>query len=348
MPSKTAIRSAAVGVVALALLGGSATAAMATETNGSDGPYYLYDSGTETRFADNHVYAWDDDLVGSTDPSNAQALFTCPADATSVQSFVSPVGTERNRSTWVAYSDGGFMPGTKTILEPNASLYSEVLGSAAQVKSAGGNYSLGVACLKDNSVNFASAGVWYSNIAVTAGTGAWTYTVPTVVTPPPPASGTFDQNLSAPVVVVPEALNLVAPTNATTTLGTATIVNKLSTSVGKLGQFSVEDTRYSTHPGWTLTTSVADFALSTDASKTIDKKQLGVAPLVISSPAGSAVTAAAATIAGTATNPSPFAAASNSATIGTSVLDADLTFVAPLGTPAGTYTSKLTVTLASK
>jgi len=131
------------------------------------------------------------------------------------------------------------------------------------------------------------------------------------------------------------------PASSTSTLGNATIVNGKSQSTGTLGDFQIQDGRTASKPGWELTTtSVGNF---TFGSTTIDKQQLGLAPRNVS---GVAATLAAAQVAGSATYPSLFASLP-AGTAGSSTLNADLTFVAPEGSPAGTYTSTLTLTLVS-
>ncbi|RFA07570.1 hypothetical protein B7R21_15395 [Subtercola boreus] len=353
MLRKNALRIAAIGVAAASLVGASAFSATAATSNGSDAVYYLYDSGTEALIAPGSVNLWDDDLVGSPSATDARSLFACPSDAETVQTFISPVGQEKVRSAWVAYADGGFKPGTKQILEPGANLGAQILGSpgAGSVRAAGGNYSVGFACEKFNNVALSSAGIWFAPITVTAGSGNWTYALSTdsgPVTPPTPASGSFDQTIQATTVAGQDGiLTLVAPASTTTTLGAATLVGGLSTSTGNLGTFSVKDGRVVTHKGWTVTTSVTDFTNSGDSAVTIDKKQLGIEPLAVGTKPAS-VTLAGAQVAGSAVNPAPFASADNTAAVTQTDLDAKLTFVAPGDKPAGTYTSKLTVTLASK
>ncbi|RFA12872.1 hypothetical protein B7R22_14595 [Subtercola boreus] len=356
MLRKNALRIAAIGVAAASLVGASAFSAAAATSNGSDATYYLYDSGNETLIAPKtasdagHVNLWDDDLVGSPSATDARSLFSCPTDAETVQTFISPVGQEKVRSAWVAYADGGFKPGTKQILEPGANLGAQVLGSpgAGSVKAAGGNYSVGFACEKFNNVALASAGIWFAPISVTAGSGDWTYQLSDTVAPPAPASGSFDQTIQATTVAGQDGiLTLVAPASATTVLGTATLVGGQSTSTGNLGKFTVKDDRVVTHKGWTVTTSVTDFTNSGDSAVTIDKKQLGIEPIAVGTKPAN-VTLSAAQVAGAAVNPALFAQADNTTAVATTDLDAKLTFVAPGDKPAGTYTSKLTVTLASK
>ncbi|RFA16412.1 hypothetical protein B7R22_02685 [Subtercola boreus] len=160
--------------LSLALVGLAPVSASAAGTV-SDGAYILYDSGTETRFPAGHVALWDDDLVASPNSSDPRAHFTCASDAESVQTFISPVGSERTRASWIGYADSGFFFGSKDVLEPSANLSAQILGSAGQARARGGDYSVGLACLKFNGVQFASAGLWFTTVHVTAGSGSWTY-----------------------------------------------------------------------------------------------------------------------------------------------------------------------------
>jgi hypothetical protein len=107
----------------------------------------------------------------------------------------------------------------------------------------------------------------------------------------------------------------------------------------------VTDGRVQSKAGWTLTATVADF-VGAGEGNTISAAQLGVAPKVVSTTA-TGVAAAAAQIAGSAKYPSTFASATKDTAVGTTILDADLKFVAPADKLAGVYTSKLTLTLAS-
>ncbi|GAA0995167.1 hypothetical protein [Subtercola frigoramans] len=361
MIKKNAIRLASVGIIAGALIGATSLTAQAAPgvppaPVGSTGAYYLVDSGTGEPVLAGTVLNYNTDVSGSPVVGAANDFanyFTGPADATGVKVFVAAVGTERNTNTYSSWAPSAFAdPVAKTVLLPAGELDAMINGlpGQASVKAAGGNYSLGVAFTKDNGVNIASGAVYYTTISIEAGTGLWTPYVTGVVTPPPPASGTFDQNLSATTIAAQDGtLNLVAPASSTTTLGAATLVNQLSTSTGDLGKFTVQDTRVVTAKGWDLTTSVTNFTNTADSTKTIDKKQLGVAAKAAAGttlPAG--VTLAAAQVAGSAVNPAPFASAAAGTAIAATDLDAGLTLVAPANTPAGTYTAKLTVTLASK
>jgi hypothetical protein len=347
MFKKNATRVATIGLVAAALVGTSATTAMAAPVpSGSDGPVYIFDTGNETRFPDNHVFSFSDSVVGSPSATDAQAKFQCPADATAGLTFLAPVGMEHNMSAWNASSIVSFFDGSKQLFEFAAAPSDQVQGSAVAIK-AGGDYSIGLACTLDEA-HLASAGVWFTTMHVTAGTGAYTLEVPDGPVVPVDPSLTDDINLEATTVAATDGvLSLVVPANTTAVIGNATLVNNLSTSTGSLGQFTVTDGRVVSHPGWTLTSTVTDFTNAAAPGVTIDKKQLGLAPKFVgTAPAG--VSLSPAQVAGSATYGSPFAQADNSVAVGDTVLNADLTFVAPADKAAGVYTSKLTLTLASK
>lgn len=132
----------------------------------------------------------------------------------------------------------------------------------------------------------------------------------------------------------------------TVTLDNPTLVNGESVSSGELGLFKVTDLRAASQPGWTLSTNVDTFVKGTDE---IANSQLGIAPKVIDQ-AGTGATAptlGTAQVSGSATYPWDFAELAAGGYSGVTKYDADLTFTAPVGSAAGTYTSTLTLTLVS-
>lgn len=334
-------RFAAVGLVAVALVSVGATAASAA-TVPTEGPLYVYDGEGVLVQTAGHVFNWTDDISASLSASDMAAPFHCSPDATDSYTFLAPQGQELTRSAWQAYASNGFqVTGTKDVVAFTLSPYQQSNGTQGVAKANGGKWSLGLACTKDNGVNYAASGAWWVPIDVEPVTGK--FTIESAVVVDPGLTGTVDLEASvvagAPDVDGPLSLNV--PAGAKATLGAATLVNGLSTSTGKLGNFTVTDERALSKKGWTLTSSVADFKNGTN---TIDKKQLGIKPIVVSG----AATASAEQIAGSAASGAPFASLAADAAVGTTVLDADLTFVAPKDSVVGTYTSKLTLTLASK
>lgn len=348
---KAPLYALAAGAVVTALLGTAALSASALEPNGANGAYYLYDGQTAARVPSGATNQWTSDILGAPSGTDPLALFTGSADATGVYVFVSPRGSERTPSAWSASSVSGFVGSTKNVQLPAANLSTFLLGQPSNVKSTGGNYSLGFAFTKNNGLTVADAGVFYTYITVTPGTGAWTFE--NVV--PPVAPGTVegspaDINLTATTLAAADGtLSLSVPAGASASIGNPALVNGLSTSTGVLPNFTVTDARVITHAGWTLTSSVTDFTNQADNTVTIPKAQLGIEPVLVSTTSGTGIVSVATkTLPGTAVYAAPFAEATNGAAVGTSTFNANLKFVAPVGKPAGVYTSKLTLTLASK
>lgn len=133
----------------------------------------------------------------------------------------------------------------------------------------------------------------------------------------------------------------------TVNLTNPAIVGGKSVVSGTLGSFKVTDLRQVSKPGWNLQASVTDFTKGTD---TIAASALGIKPKLVSQ-AGSGATAPTLgdeQVSGSASYPWYFATLGSGKYSGASTYDADLTFTAPAGKPAGTYTSTLTLTLISQ
>ena len=81
------------------------------------------------------------------------------------------------KSAWKAYGDSATLDGVGVLLP---SVWPEYLGNGTPnaVKAAGGNYSMGVAYLKNNDLTVVSA--YYTTINVDAGTGTWKFASPAV------------------------------------------------------------------------------------------------------------------------------------------------------------------------
>ena len=159
------------------------------------------------------------------------------------------------------------------------------------------------------------------------------------------SSTTGSVGLNATVVDAQDGtLSLAVPSSASVTFGSAVLVANKSTSTGSLPNITVNDARVHTRPGWNLTASVTDFSYLTNS---ISKTQLGLVPAVVSATAV-ATTAGVTQTAGTASYPAVIATGAANNTVGNTVLNGALTFVAPQEKPAGTYTSTMTLTLVSK
>jgi hypothetical protein len=345
-----------IGTALLAVVAGAAvatTANAATQANGSQDKVYIGDSISNALVPAGNTFGWTDDTFGFGDSANVATPYVCPADATGSIGFVAPATQEYTIANWSGTTLSSFVTGTKTVSQFNTSLYAHTGALMGGVKAVGGNYSVGFACTINNLTKLASTGVFFASVHISAG-GAYTVDQPTepVVAPPvTPPSGSQSLNLKATTLAAQDGvLSLLAPANSTVLIGNPVLdpTTHLSVSTGKLGNVTVSDGRVVTHKGWDLTTAVSAFTLEGDSTKTIPAAQLGLAPKIVSKPNSSVVTAAAAQVAGSATYTSPFASADSSAYVGSTVVDADLTFVAPATAAAGTYDSTLTLTLTSK
>ncbi|MBO1737930.1 hypothetical protein [Leifsonia sp. TF02-11] len=342
---KLFIAFAAMGATTALVAGAASAAVAATPT---DGPAYLFDNDAAAYVADGTTLDWSQDILISPSKTDPFQPYQCPADATHSISFWTTPGTERDPKSYKAWNLVG-LNAQKTIIAPDISPVQTLSGSMSTIRSTGGDYSIGVACAKDNGVNFASSGAWWFTAHVGVGTGKYTFdpVTSTPTDPGNPPSGTGSIGIEATTVGAQDGtLSLVVPSGAKATLGTATLVNQLSTSTGALPQFQVSDQRVVTKPGWDLTASTADFVNAADSTKKIDSKQLGVKPKLVTNPGG--VLAGTEHVAGDATAFSGFASAAAGSGTGTTNLSADLTLVAPASTPAGTYDSTMTLTLVSK
>jgi hypothetical protein len=166
---KNKVRFVAVGVVsltAIALVAGSASAV--SQTNGSAAWVSVYD--TNAALTTNSTnFAWAADAYASASSTDVVAAFTCPATSTGAFTFISAPGDEAKPGSWKASAPLGGLTITTASLTPSL----QVNGAAGAVKTAGGDYSLGIACTKNDGVTAVAAGGFYRSISVTAGTGVW-------------------------------------------------------------------------------------------------------------------------------------------------------------------------------
>ncbi len=188
---KSLSRVAVVATIAATLVGGFGAAAQAagtttTQSNGSFGPVrvflndaYVADAAT--------TFAWSDNVISSGSTTDITSALSCPSSSEGAAVFLSARGAESTKGSWKAFASAAFVGGTTTVSQANlkpAGLTSGNPGAGA-IKSAGGDYSLGVACLSNSGVTVDRA--YYRYISVTASTGAWTaaatdyvYATPTI------------------------------------------------------------------------------------------------------------------------------------------------------------------------
>jgi hypothetical protein len=162
-----------------------------------------------------------------------------------------------------------------------------------------------------------------------------------------PGDSSAELELRAMVIdAAPETLTLSMPTGATALIGSPHLVGGLSTSTGALPLFRVIDNRYTTAPGWSLSATVDPFVNKADAGVVIPESQLGLAPKFVTADDGVRLSDPQAP--GHALFPVQIASAAPGGGVGLTELGADLTLVAPASAPAGSYSSKLTLTLVSQ
>lgn len=339
------IKAALAGVLALTLSAGGALAASAAPTPAPSLEQMWLWNPDETIVQSTDVKAWDDPVYGyplDAGFSDYDDMFTGPADAAAVFTFFSNPGDELDSQKWLGSGFNGFNdPALKTVLTPALRpIDIDGLGMAA-AKANGGVYSVGLAFTDGAGVLV--KGVTFVRVNVAPG-GNYTYT-PTVegTVDPDPTGDSKDIDISADVQEAPGDLTFTVPTTSVA-LTTSINAQKLSESTGSITGIAVADTRRTAdRKGWDLTQSVANFV---SGANTIDKANFGVK---VTKTAGNAATAGTEQVAGSAVYPSPFATAgAGVSTEPNTTLNADLKLVAPAGTPAGTYTSKMTLTLVSK
>jgi Bacterial Ig-like domain (group 3) len=165
----------------------------------------------------------------------------------------------------------------------------------------------------------------------------------------PNAAQTAPRDLQAVIATsIDGTFALIGPDNTTpAVIGNPTLdpITGESVSTGTLGAFQVKDDRSISKKGWTLTADVNNFV---NGATSIDKKALGIKPILGVNSGPGLPTVGAEQIAGSAVYAMQFAELVAGTYSTTTNLNADLKFRAPLGTTAGTYTSTLTLTLVSK
>ena len=344
---KKSIRALGISLAAVTLVTSVGTMSMAaSQTNGSDGPLHIWKS--TALVAPSTTILWDGGTYKASPSTASSTAIVCPAGSDGFRTFISPRGSEKTLASYTGWNYQAGAPIASTNINPA----SMILGSAGSAQTAGGNYSLGIACTSNGGTTLVTGGVFYRHITVTAGSGDFVAAATAdVAGPEEPAttSTTANRTGTVPMTATTIAsadgtLSLSVPAGASVTFGTATLdINNKSTSTGTMPQVTVTDERYSSKLGWSLQARVDDFL---SGSNTIQSKNLAIVPSIVTNAGG--VTAASTPLAGSAVAyPYTIASATLNNGIGTSVIGGGLTFVAPVGSPAGTYTSTLTLTLVS-
>lgn len=343
------VKAAFAGALAVALVAGGAASSASADTPTTSAPpslesMYLWNND-ETLLTNTSVIGWGQQVLGypkNTDFTDYDTYFQASPQAAQPYVFLSPRGKELQPLEWVSKAINGFAPGTKTVLTPNMAPENTAGVNLAAAKANGGEFSLGLAFTDQNAA--AVYGVTFVHITVQPG-GNYTYEPTTYVTENPTTGASKDIDVTADVQEAPGSLTFTVPTTSVALTTAINPTTQQSESTGSISGINVADTRRTAdRKGWDLTQSVADFV---SGSHTIEKKHFGVK--VTKTGGAAAALPGVEQIAGSAVFPAPFATSDiGVSTEPTTELKADLKLVAPAGTPAGTYTSKMTLTLVSK
>ncbi len=222
MSARTLRRTFAASIATLALVAAGAGAAHAADQITPDqyfgGTVYLADGSTGEDIALDATLDYDYQPIGLPAVGDLDNKFPIPAGAETVRTFIAPQGQEAVVSKWNAYADIGLTPGG--VYLPNMTPLNQVgIGSGTPagtnaVKSAGGDYSIGLAFLKTNNLYVVPGGLYFIHIHVTPGTGSYTYAqvvpaaaplTPTTTSLSAPASATAGAAVNLSATVAPAA-----------------------------------------------------------------------------------------------------------------------------------------------
>lgn len=160
----------------------SANAAI-VPTTGSTQQVHLLDADTLDPLGAGTALGWNRDVFASPTTSGDDS-FAVPSDATSVRTFIAPRGKESDLSQWNAYGPLGLTPSgiSQPNLKPsgNTSAGANSVSGTNAVGMAGGDYSLGIAFMKDGGLQIVQTS--FTFITVTANSNpnlaTWTFDVP--------------------------------------------------------------------------------------------------------------------------------------------------------------------------
>jgi hypothetical protein len=356
--NKKTLRFTGIAVAAATFVAGIATMSVAaTQANGSYGALHIWTADEPpVLVAPATSKAWTAELLSAGSNTDVSVPIVCPSAANQSQVFISERGSEKTPANWSHSGEAAPLDASDEVLQAlltpgNLTNVHETLDAEA-----GGQWSLGVACLNGNVVvdsfyRYITVTVNGANVSFVAEATADASTQTPTPTATADATLTGSIALSAATVAAQNGtLALSVPASAAATFNTPTLVNNKSTTTGTLPFVTVSDGRVVTKQGWTLSADVADFTSGVSPSViTIPKSALGIAPSIsVGSTTAAGALAGTATVAGNATYPFVFAHAVANNTVGNTVVGGALTFVAPQDKAAGTYTSTLTLTLASK
>lgn len=135
----------------------------------SDGSLFFFDTNVHLA-QESRSWHWDEDVYGSMSPSDVNSEIICSSSSTGAFSFLSQVGSERMPAMWQASAQLGFNGQSTHVLNPILMPGWLANGNNLAARDAGGDFSLGVACTKNDGTTV--TGVFFRGISVQPG-GLW-------------------------------------------------------------------------------------------------------------------------------------------------------------------------------
>jgi hypothetical protein len=318
-----AVGAASLVVLAAGLVGaGAASAADQIPAESSfGGTFWLADANTLSDFEAGQSVGWDQPATALPKAGDTENRLIAPPGTQSVVTFVAPQGSEADPSTWHATAPWELTPPGQWLADVTP--YHLIVPGPGNpsgtnaLAHAGGDYSLGVAYLKDGGQRVVDGGLFFVHIHLTGNAD------------PEKASYTWQPvEASGTATAAPTPASSSAPGSVAG--GLLSLTSSATPPDGSLGTVTVDDGRTSSAPGWTLVVSAS--APSADGTPV----GLGLAPALVGGPG---VVLGTPRAAGSSPAPRTFAT-TPAGTAGRAQLGAALTFPAA---PAGT----VTVTLVS-
>lgn len=178
--------SAVLAAAVIAVVPATAASAAIVPTVGSAHPFYLISDEDGTQIPAGAVKGWNDSVLGSPESSDEDynSSFAVPAGADSVRTFIAPRGQETSVPAWNASGALALTP--SGILLPNlmpsnnTSAGTGTPSGSAGVAQAGGDYSLGIAFLKNGGNTVVEANFTFITVTANANPAlaTWTFATP--------------------------------------------------------------------------------------------------------------------------------------------------------------------------
>jgi hypothetical protein len=288
------------------------------------------------------------------DPEQSSFLTISADGSTYTTSATPPASTVSTTTSLTASPNTVTVGGNVTLTASVVSNDTAKNDAVGQVEFFSGTTSLGKVAVAGGAATLTTSSLPVGSDSVTAqfeptdptkftGSTSTAATVTVNATPP----GTGQETINVGVSAVSSGSLTLTVSSTPVTMTTPKNIGTALDSTGALSPVSVSDSRQPSQPGWDLTGSASDFAAG---ANTFTGNALGWTPAISTPNTANDVTAGAAV---TANSPglktaAPLASAAVGKGAGTTVLGGALDLQIPFSTPAGSYSSTMTITLISK